>query len=418
MATYSSIIRLCNGTSNDPSAEPGPYAWDLSAGLQEGNATITKIFNFRLSDAARGSGIKSYEVCPVEVMKASGFPVRFSTLPEATKYKYYGNGTIELTDPDSDYWRYRAEYSIQRSASASQDSEDSADDENTKPWNRRPTNVSISFPEIVIPFRAAYNANNNRYTTHEDGTRVTLVPVTNTAGDIIETETKKNYVQLSFTYAIDPESFDVNKFFESYNSINKSQITVCGLTFPAASCLLVSANPQYHNEVTDSTESKSWKWWEVEVVLQYDPSGDEFEQQLVNLGNRAIWYKTLNVDGNGMVIGASGALQSYPSEIYHWRTFADTTYGQNGANESIQFGNLACANKAKTTFENRFKASKGWTFAYEQDAQMPLNTDGTLDIDVLNPSHTRYKKPRIRSFQEHKRKEWSGLNFPKKGVDW
>jgi hypothetical protein len=418
MATYSSIIRLCNGTSNDPSAEPGPYAWDLSSSLQEGNATITKIFNFRLSDAARGSGIKSYEVCPVEVMKASGFPVRFSTLPEATKYKYYGNGTIELTDPDSEYWKYRAEYVMQRSASTSKDANSDADDEKTKPWNRRPTNVSISFPEIVIPFRAAYNANNNRYTKLTDGTRVTLVPVTNTAGDIIETETKKNYVQLSFTYALDPTDFDVNKFLENYNSINKSQITVCGITFPAASCLLVSTHPQYHNEVTDSTESKSWTWWEIEVVLQYDPSGDEFEQQLVNLGNRALWHKSLDVGTTGIVFGASGALDTVPSEIYHWRSFASTTHGQNGSTESVQFGNLACAMKAKTAFDNRFKASKGWTFVYEKDAQMPLNTNGTLDIDCLTPGHARYKKPRVRSFQEHKRKEWSSLKFPKKGVNW
>lgn len=414
---YSTIIVPCSGTSSDPMQEPGPYAWDLSASMQNGIATITKIFNFTMSSAAVGSGIKPYAVCPAEVMKSSGFPVRFSVLAEDTRYKYYGNGTIEHTHPDSTYWTYRAEYTIQRSASASLNSEGSSDDESTPPWKRKPTNVSISFPEVVIPFRMGYNGNNNRYTTRDDGSIDVLVPIVNSAGDIIEAETKKHYVQLSFTYCLSPNNFNVNDFINNVNSINKSKAKVCGLTFPAGSCLLVSANPQYHDEVTDGTKSKSWKWWEIDAVLQYDPSGDGFEQRLLNIGNRAIWYAGMRVNSNGVVSHTGTTLQKYPSEIYHWRSFADGTYGQTALTETIQFGNRECLQMAQTAFNTKFK-SKGWTFAFEEDSQMPLLPNGTLDIDAVTVGNSRYQRYKSVHYQEHKRKDWSGLNLPAKGVDW
>lgn len=416
---YSKIIVPCAGkTFGDPVSEPGPYGWDLSATMQDGRATIVKIYNFKLSSYAVSQGIQPCQVCPDEVMKAEGFPVKYSLLSAGSRYKYYGNGTIEHPDQDLPYWQYRAEYTIQNSSSGSLNSDGRADDENTPPWKRRPTNVSISFPEVVVPFRMAYNSKNNRFNTESDGSVVTLVPVVNTAGDIIEAETKRHYVQLSFTYCLNPTDFNIHSFIANVNSINQKVETVCGLKFPARSCLIASLDPQYHDEQTDGSGRKSWKWWEISAVLQYDPSGDEFEQRLLNIGNRARWPKRYSVSAAGEVSwGSLSDLEPVPMPIYHWRTFHSTDHGQNGASEYIQFGHYTAMMAAKAAFDRKFRG-RGWTFAYDEDSQMPLAKNGTLDTGVLNPSSSRYQKYRTLGFQEHKRKDWAGMKFPKKGVDW
>lgn len=415
---YSTIIRPCSGTGTGLGDEPSAFGWDVSTGVSEGVPTITKNFFFTLTSSAISKGIKPYEVCPAEVMKAQGFPVKFSTLPESSDYVYLGNGNIVHEDPDSIYWVYQAEYTSRRGSGGSINSDGHIGDENTPPWKRKPQNVQVSYPEVEIPFRYAYNKNNNRFTTQSDGRKVAIDPVVNTAGDRIDAVTTKRLFQLSFTYSLQPKDFDVDAFTRHNNSINSKQIKVCGLIFPAESCLLLSADPQYHDEYTDGTNRKRWSWWEISIVIQHDYSGDGFEQKLLNIGNRAVFPYASKINNDGTISRLSNNYYHTGAEaIYQWRSFPDTTTKQNGINSTMQIGNISLVSEAQRVFNDRF-GGQGATFAYEESQNMPLDKDGQVLYAALDPASPLYQKYYILHFQEHKLRDWASLKMPQKGVDW
>lgn len=397
--------------------EPSEFGWDLSTSVNDGVPTIIKNYFFTLSDSAISSGVKPYDICPSEIMRAKGFPVKFSKLPEDEDYVYLGNGNIEHENHNSIYWVYQAEYTSRRGSGGSVDSDGRRGDEDTPPWKRRPENVQAGFPEVETPFLFGYNRNNNRFTTQLDGEKVAINPVVNTAGDRIEAVTTKRLFQLSFTYSLHPRDFDVNAFIKHNNSINSKQIKICGLTFPAESCLLLSADPQYHDEYTDGTNRKRWSWWEISVVIQHDYSGDGFEQKLLNVGNRARFPVGASVNANGEVTGLGGALHDNAEAIYQWRSFPDATNKQNSVNSKMQFGGIALVSRAQQIFNDRF-GGQGHTFAYEEAQSMPLDKHGGLFHASFNPANPLYQKYYILHFQEHKYRNWSALKMPQKGVDW
>ena len=159
-------------------------------------------------------------------------------------YNYHGNGTLEHFNPDSKYWVYRADYVYSKNRSSYR--------RDKAPWESPPSNVSISFPETVVPFRAAYDASNMRYMEGN----VTLVPVANSAGDLITAETHNYAIQLSFSYCLEPKDFSLEKVFFCNHSVNKNKIKVCGITFDAESAMITNLSPQYHEETTDSSQKK------------------------------------------------------------------------------------------------------------------------------------------------------------------
>jgi len=406
-STYSTIIRPCTGNNEDGCREPSFTAWDNSVSVSDGVATIIRKYNFTLDDS-NSSSLMPREVCPAEVFNSSGFPMMGHRLPEDTRYRYYGQGSIEHFRDDSHFWTYAAEYKMLKNS-------DDDDAESTPPWDKRPTNVSISFPEVVTKFTAAFNSNNNRFYTQSDGTRVTLKPIVNSADDPIEAETQKHYVQLSFTYCLEPKNFDITDFIELINTVNRDTIKVCGLTFLPESALIVSAQPQYHRETSDSTRKREWEWWEINIVIQTDPFRDKFRQSLLDVGNRAKW-PILGVSNSGMTYTKGTTLTDYASQIYRWQTFPDSD-GQNSIYSKYAIGNKYHLAKAKEIYERRADITNPAAFQFEKFDNCPLK-NGVVFVDALLPSSPEYQRYRVLKYQEHKIKSWSSLNMPTRGVDW
>lgn len=397
-------FRLCTGSGmpTSESDEPSGYGWSLSTPMQDGVATLSRDFYFTYE----GTDSDYRAVNPSGVFKATGFPVygqKLSTGDTGCHYHYLGNGTLEHLNQDSKYWVYHADYVYSKNRSSY--SRDKA------PWDKPPSNVSISFPETVVPFKAAYDSNNNRYSTSNE----ILVPVCNSAGDLISAETHNYTIQLSFSYCVKPDNFVLETLLGCNHSVNKDQIKVCGITFAAESALITNLSPQYHEESTDSSEKKVYKYWEIGVTIQADTEGNKFRRVLLDVGNRALW-PNLTVGTNGSVTAGttfSSGSNATPSQIFRWKTF-DSTKGQQGTNTFFAYGNKYALSDARDIY--RKLSNDLPEFQFEKLENMPLN-DGYLYLDPVQKGDN-FGKYKTRKFREYMVKDWSSLNMPAKGVDW
>lgn len=395
-------FRLCTG-SGDPangSDEPSAYGWPLSTPMQDGVATITREFYFTYD----GTGVDYRELDPSGIFKSTGFPVYGAKLyPGDTgcHYNYHGNGTLEHFNPDSKYWVYRADYVYSKNRSSYR--------RDKAPWESPPSNVSISFPETVVPFRAAYDASNMRYMEGN----VTLVPVANSAGDLITAETHNYAIQLSFSYCLEPNDFSLEKVFFCNHSVNKNKIKVCGITFNAESAMITNLSPQYHEETTDSSQKNTYKYWEIGVTIQADTERGKFRRVLLDIGNRALWpLLYVHSDGSVTQVG-EGNETSIPRQIYSWMTF-DRVNGQMSANSKSAYGHKWALAKARDIY---IKTTADLPeFQFEKMENMPLK-NGRLYLTPIQQGKD-FGKYQTRSFREYEVKAWGGMNMPKKGVDW
>lgn len=428
----SELVRLATGDGDwkNLGLENGSALWPEEISLDNGTASITRTFNFVTTDAFRrsSSGSRPQMISPLEIIKADGFPVKYSPLPEDTRYKYYGNGTIRHCGYNSHNWVYEAEYTM---------SDPNADDDgfqytaDTPPWKKKPENVSVSFPEISIPFTAAFDLNGNLYKlderlqTHRRWRPV--CPVINAAGDPLQAMTVRYLFQLDFTYNVQASQFSVNKMMECQGSINKNKIKILGITFPALSAM-VTLHPQYVDTYSDSTNSRHWKYWQIQATIQCDAYNENsFFQKLMNVGNRAFFAKASWVDGTGHVRDNPSTVDLktrrgiLKGQIYSWWSWALTDKGgervwsQCAPTSELQFGNRALVLEAKQKFE---KLANGLSFAYEEQQNIPLTKYGTVDKDAVDPSNARFADYIVYEYNEHPVTSWNGLNMPKSGVDW
>ena len=396
-------FRLCAGTGmpTSESDEPSAYRWPLSTPMQDGVATITRDIYFTYE----GTDTDYRELDPSGIFKSTGFPVYGEKLYKGDTgchYNYHGNGTLEHFNPDSKYWVYHADYVYSKNRSSY--SRDKA------PWDKPPSNVSISFPETVVPFKAAYDSNNARYSTSNE----ILVPVCNSAGDLISAETHNYSIQLSFSYCVKPDNFVLETLLGCNHSVNKDQIKVCGITFSAESALITNLSPQYQEEATDSSEKKTYKYWEIGVTIQADREGGKFRKVLLDIGSRAKW-PILNVNSDGSVTERFDMPlpSAVPSQIYCWRTF-NAIDGQMSPNSKPVYGDKYALSDAHNIY--RKLSNDLPEFQFEKMENVPLN-NGFVDLDVLRPGPF-FGKYNTVTYREYIVKDWASLNMPKKGVDW
>jgi hypothetical protein len=220
---------------------------------------------------------------------------------------------------------------------------------------------------------------------------------------------------LSFSYCLEPKDFSLTTLFGCNHSVNDAQIKICGITFGAQSALITNLSPQYHEEATDSSEKKVYKYWEIGVTIQADTEGNKFRRVLLDVGNRALWpHLTVGADGSVTAGTAStSGVNATPSQIYRWRTF-DSTKGQQGTNTFFAYGNkYACAD-AQNIYRKLNDSLP--EFQFEKLENMPLN-NGYLYLDPVQKGDN-FGKYKTRRFREYPVKAWSSLNMPAKGVDW
>ena len=411
----SSIIVPCSNEKlkcDEKSELPSTTGWDAEAQVQDGHLSFTRYYFFRVKD---GVQINPREIPPIEIFRAPGFPKKFSRLPEDTRYVYLGNGSLTHGngDIDDNVWCYKAEYELRLS-------DDDDEDENTKPWDRKPTNVSLTHPEVQKPFRYGYDNQNRRFKTvmHDSyygEIQVPTCPVVNSAGDVIEAMRTKTNVQLNFTYFLKPSRFNINDVLDCIHTINKSKLMVLGTEIPAGRGFMEQMEPHYN------VDDNGNEYWELNTSILLDRVGDGFARHLLDVGNRALWpLGGWDVTQYGVITQSTPyTLARAPQAVYGWWSFADWTKGQfNPQYNTYQIGNAAMLMKAKWFYENKSKPITKQEFTFEKLDQVPLNRDGTVDKVAMNPNGSAHKQYRTLTFQEHPQRDWDALNMPKRGVKW
>ena len=394
----STILKLCQGASDDPMEENGPFFWDDSTSVDEGKATVHKNFNIVMRSDV--TNIQPREVCPTEILYVEGIPKKGDRLPEDNRYVFTGNATIEHLEENSRHWVYKCEYSL-----ASLNTSISYGRKTKRyPWQNGPTNVTIDYPEEVVSFQFSRNEKNERI---KDGRAVN--PPRNTAGDILDAQTKRILFQLTFSYCVQKSQFDRDLCQSLQNSVNADDIKICGFKFEAGTAMITSLKPVYHNEVIDSDDDSAKQWWEIGVTIQQDNTGDGFAQRFLNIGDRARFYSqyTVNTLNGSAVPSASSTLLGHSEPIYYWRTWGSN--GQIDSTSRIQFGNAALLVFVQQIYARQFPDMQ---FAYEKGTQIPLNANGTIDTDALDAKSSSYGKYLTVVFRDYAVKSWKGLHMP------
>lgn len=419
---YSKLIRLCTGSSDAyaPGEEPPPCIWGDSSSMQDGYGSIHKIFYFTLKNGRHFADGDTHEdyvnpntICPAEIFLAEGFPAKYSRLTDLNgekndqykRYQYKGNGQLTHVH-DSEIWIYDAEYTTQHVGL--EDDGKTDDDDDTDPWDRAPWNVSLDFPEEVIPFRYAYKGNKRFADSYDSKAKRALDPVVNAAKDRILAETIKWNLQLSFTYALKPRSdLDITTIRSAQGSINKNDIKLCGLKIPAGRGRIISLKPQLIEEASDTSGNKVKEHWEVQATVQIiSDSNESFNSKLLNVGSRALFNRQAKVDETtGKVLNnsfSSGHMEK--STIYSWFSFSNTN-GQAGGNVTREFGSRRLLLQALNFWNKKYKEKFG-AFDYEKMEDMPLTRDGMIDENVMNPNHENFGKYVTLEFQEFREMDW------------
>ena len=262
----------------------------------------------------------------------------------------------------------------------------SDDDEASAPWNLAPFNVRISGLEQVEPFRLAYNHKNQR-----------CLPVVNTAGDPIEASTSNNLIEYNFSFY--SEHYDEDNVDEYFNSINKNKQRLLGTPHAAGTLLItnLSVIPQITYE--DDGYTEKWRYYQVDLNIRANKKG--WNQELLNVGNRARF-------------GDSKA----PETIYQVYELDETTKRfktkPSWVNAAAYY---AMAKKYSEWYVKQYAADVAnmpRTLPYEYGENIPLDSTGKvyaaiLDQDIASGDFTSYP---TRKFQQYELLSWSGLSLP------
>lgn len=420
---YSTIIRPCTGSSYDPMTEPGPYAWALENSVENGKLTLRKTFYFTLNGYSGtsfwGGDPSAYDVCPAEVLRSSGFPQKWDRLAEDTNYHFTGDGTLRHLRDNDRIWAFDAEYT----AKAENDSDGNARKHDTKPWKRKPENVTIELDEIECPLVVGLDKDNKRFkaiTSKDVGNVGYLVRqasnhnnIRNSAGDPINARGTRYVIKVKFTYWVKPSDFDASMFIDCIGSVNKKDVQIIGIKIKSGCARIVELHPQYFDQWDSDSFSTKTTYWEVNTTIQLSMNGDSFNQKLLNTGSRAKFYKSYSISTSGSATYTSGS--AIVDDVFAWQTWDGTNGQVLGA---VQYGPKEAVVMAERKYK-AFSAGKGLPdFSYKKMEGVPLTSSGFVDADALNPNSTRFGDYLVIEPLEFQRKDWDDLNFPKNGVNW
>jgi len=396
----------------------------LAASVSNGLATIHRRIYFEAENANEDA---------MDILSLKEFPAKYAAHPRHAAFKYYGNAEIQPLSENSKYWMADLEYSTTDPNATDEDGGTITSE--TKPWKLKPDNIQFTYPEVVTKFEASYNSTGYLYDKNGNA----VLPVRNSAGDKIPEQRTVRNVQMSFTFAT--QSWNINNALKYGNSINSQQITVCGLTIPQYTGLLLPPECSYITVYEDGSTQVKWQYWSVTVNIQIDTTGLLFYRKLLDVGDRAK-FKEIDLSADAMLQAAKSVDSSFsnfklkaepkPSQICHFRLNEAVPYRQ-GKKLFMPSGKLIFCSWAqyiaarilylKASIILMNPAIKQMEHFYdlpcEQDTQMPLDKgylftkaiDGHDDY-VANTSYNTLV------FREYPVKSWSGLNLPTKGMKW
>lgn len=396
----------------------------LAASVSNGLATIHRRIYFEAENANEDA---------MDILSLKEFPAKYAAHPRHAAFKYYGNAEIQPLSENSKYWMADLEYSTTDPNATDEDGGTITSE--TKPWKLKPDNIQFTYPEVVVPFTASYNSTGYLYDKNGNA----VLPVRNSAGDRIPAERAVRNVQMSFTFAT--QSWNINNALKYGNSINSQQITVCGLSIPQYTGLLLPPECSYITVYEDGSTKVKWQYWSVTVNIQIDTTGLLLYRRMLDVGDRAK-FKEIDLSADAMLAAAKSVnsrfanfvikADSKPSQICHFRLNEAVTYGNSKKlfypTGKLMFCSwnqyLAARRLYLIASEILMRAAPPqldhlYELSCEQDTQMPLDKgylltkaiDGHADYVANTPYNTLV-------FREYPVKSWSGLNLPTKGMKW
>jgi len=281
-------------------------------------------------------------------------------------------------------------------------------------------------------------------------------PVCNTAHDPFRLEKTIHNLEIKFSYALQTNDWNINNGIYFGDSINAEEIKVIGITIPAKCGILYPMQADYVNVYKDNG-TFDYGYWNIQIRIVLDLSGTLRFRRVLNLGDRAKfppmvivrtgggvpegWPENTIVVQDEMMDLVPSAIQSYvpihscptPEQIvkvYPLKKILNVstntyTFYQTGNpvymawSQYISYRNWAIqisSALAKKTNVSPSYDGEVIDLQCEQLTQMPLDYDGTLDMNnvIFGGTH----KTLIRNFLEYRIVDWSDLKLPAKGIDW
>lgn len=396
-------IIIYNGEGGPDSEESNLFR--QSATMSDGTMTIRRTMYFESDHSLEDA---------VSVTALPYFPVKSSAHPLHPQYTFTGNAEISPLSARSKIWRADLEYSAARTGGTDVDGKDITSE--TPPWKLYPDSVNFTFPEVIVPFKIAYDNRGNL-----------TVPVRNTAGDVLNVQRAINNMQMSFTFAT--QSWNPNSSLNYANTINSSAVTICGVRFPARSALML---PPEANKITvyeDGSSRIKWRYWSVTVNIIYDASGTLLQRSVANLGDRA-FFPTLNLSADPVFVENQQVcnIPAAPtaSRICCFRMTQKVT-SAGGRIAFQQSGNMVFCGwdqyiaargaylGAISSLQRRSSNYADFDLQCEQLQKMPLDANGALLGAAIAgfPNYNPNANYHILYFNQYPAKSWSSLGLPK-----
>ncbi len=262
----------------------------------------------------------------------------------------------------------------------------SDDDEASAPWNLAPFNVRITGLEQVEPFRLAYNGKNKR-----------CLPVVNTAGDPLDASTSNNLIEYNFSFY--SENYDEDNVDEYFNSINKNKQRLLGTNHAAGTLLITNFNVLPQITYEDDGYTEKWRYYQVDLTIRANKKG--WDQELLNVGNRARFgdskapetiYQVYELDETTKRFKTKPSWVNAAAYYAMAKKYSDWYVGQDAA---------VVANMPRT-------------LPYEYGENIPLDSTGKVYTEILDQDIARgdFSSYPTRKFQQYESLSWSGLSLP------
>lgn len=281
-------------------------------------------------------------------------------------------------------------------------------------------------------------------------------PVCNTANDPFRLERTIHNLEIKFSYALQTNDWNINNGIYFGDTINSDEIKVIGITIPAKCGILYPMQADYVN-VYDDDGDFDYGYWNIQIRIVLDLSGTLRFRRVLNLGDRAKfppmviqrtgggipsgWPENTIVVHDEMMDVVPSARQSYvpihacntPEQIVKVYPLKKINNVANNTYTFYQYGDPVYMGWSQYVSYRLWaiQISSGLARlanaspAYEGDAidlqceqltQMPLDYDGTLDMNNVLFGGTH--KTLIRNFLEYRIVDWTDLKLPSKGIDW
>ena len=444
--------------------------------MQDGYVTITKKMYFKVP---QGEDPRKYN--DLDVYSHRAFPQKYSRLPEDARYIFFGNCKISHPD-DMHYFTAELEYST-RDPNATDENGNPVTSE-TKPWNLKPDNIHIGYTDETVLMESSYDdtiyvynpTNQTKPKMDFDsstpqfvgGSTVAVVngetfikagafkqstvqsddieaknPVQNTAGCKYQIERTVHNMEITFSYALQTQDWNINNGIFYGDSINGTEITVIGITIPKQSAIIFPMEANYIHVYKNDGRTIAYSYWDIHIRIIVDLSGTLLERQIVNYSDIA-WFEQIVLAGNNAGTGeikddiieyTSKRLYAIngcgaPEQICRVRpfvkqqatgstTFTFTPTGNAiyiGWSQYLQYRQLIIDTTMKLKEENDNYTGDVIYMECEQLTQIPLTKEGYVDLET--PIFGGTASPYVNRFKTFRTVDWTNLKLPTKGIDW